>query len=185
DQVTLDYFGLALETLKNWQIMEVVHPDDIEHTIAAHAAAHASGESYNVESRHRRADGVYRWFNVLGLPLRDQAGRILRWFHLQIDIDDRKRAEKALRTRESDAQSMLDGIPVGAAIVGADGRPEALNRHMSDYFGARFEGWDSTPSIPRENDLARVIHPDDVERVVAAIQRSMATGEARETEQRL
>jgi len=64
--------------------------------VAAQMAAHQKGTAYNVESRHRRADGVYRWFNVLGLPLRDAQGRILHWFHLQIDIDDRKRAEALL-----------------------------------------------------------------------------------------
>lgn len=59
--------------------------------------AHQKGDTYNIETRHRRADGVYRWFNVLGLPLRDTEGRILRWFHLLTDIEDRKRTEEALQ----------------------------------------------------------------------------------------
>ena len=50
----------------------------------------------NVESRHRRADGVYRWFHVRGFPLKDTDGRILRWCFLLADIDDRKRAEAQL-----------------------------------------------------------------------------------------
>src|SRR5882724_7880017 len=93
---TLEYFGRTFEELKGWKSSDVVHPDDLEHSVAAQMAAHQKGTSYNVESRHRRADGVYRWFNVLGLPLRDAQGRILHWFHLQIDIDDRKRAEALL-----------------------------------------------------------------------------------------
>jgi PAS domain S-box-containing protein len=94
NQPTLDYFGKTFEELKGWKSAEVVHPDDLQNTIAAQIEAHQKGHPYNVESRHRRADGIYRWFNVLGLPLRDSEGNILRWFILQIDIDDRKRSKK-------------------------------------------------------------------------------------------
>jgi PAS domain S-box-containing protein len=89
-----------LEELKGWKSSDVVHPDDLERTVAAQIEAHQTGRPYNVESRHRRADGNYRWFNVLGLPLRGAQGNILHWFHLQIDIDDRKQAEEALRSAE-------------------------------------------------------------------------------------
>src|SRR5689334_3153048 len=96
NQPTLEYFGRTFEELKGWKSSDVVHPDDLERTVAAQLEAHKTGSAYNVESRHRRADGIYRWFNVLGLPLRDADGGILHWFHLQIDIDDRKRAEAQL-----------------------------------------------------------------------------------------
>src|SRR6266513_4394004 len=93
NQPTLEYFGKTFAELKGWKASDVVHPDDLQHTIATQQRAHETGSAYNVESRHRRADGIYRWFNVRGFPLRDAEGRILRWFHLLIDIDDRKRAE--------------------------------------------------------------------------------------------
>src|SRR5262249_16426032 len=59
NQATLDYFGLSLDELKGWTGLDVVHPNDLERTVADQRAAHAGGRSYNVESRHRRADGVY------------------------------------------------------------------------------------------------------------------------------
>jgi PAS domain S-box-containing protein len=96
NQPTLEYFGKTFEELKGWKASDLVHPDDLQHTIATQQRAHETGTAYNVESRHRRADGIYRWFNVRGFPLRDNEGRILRWFHLLIDIDDRKRAEAQL-----------------------------------------------------------------------------------------
>jgi len=96
NQPTLEYFGKTFEELRGWKASDVVHPDDLQHTIATQQTAHETGSAYNVESRHRRADGIYRWFNVRGFPLRDTEGRILRWFHLLIDIDDRKRAEAQL-----------------------------------------------------------------------------------------
>jgi PAS domain S-box-containing protein len=96
NQPTLEYFGKTFAELKGWKTSDVVHPDDLQQTIATQLKAHQTGSAYNVESRHRRADGVYRWFNVRGFPLRDSEGHILRWFHLLIDIDDRKRAEAQL-----------------------------------------------------------------------------------------
>ena len=113
NQPTLEYFGKTFEELKGWKSSDVVHPDDLEHTIAAQMKAHQTGQSYNVESRHRRADGIYRWFNVLGLPLRDKQGRILHWFHLQIDIDDRKRAEAQL----AGEKRLLEMVASGADLT--------------------------------------------------------------------
>jgi len=109
---TLEYFGRTLEELKSWKSSDVVHPDDLERTVAAQLEAHETGHPYNVESRHRRSDGAYRWFNVLGLPLRDAEGRIRHWFHLQIDIDDRKRAEAEL----AGEKRLLEMVASGHAL---------------------------------------------------------------------
>ena len=144
NQLTLDYFGKTLEELKGWKASDVVHPDDLEQTIAAQLEAHQKGSSYNVESRHRRADGVYRWHNVLGLPLRDPQGSILRWFHLLIDIDDRKRAEEALRQSEArladaerDIRLTIDTIPVFVVAYQPDGSRSFVNRTWQDTWASR------------------------------------------------
>jgi len=113
---TLEYFGKTFEELKGWKSSDVVHPDDLQHTIAAQMEAHAKGRPYDVESRHRRADGVYRWFNVLGLPLRDTDGRILRWFNLIIDIDDRKRAEALLAGEKRLLEMVAGGHSLSATL---------------------------------------------------------------------
>ena len=118
NQPTLEYFGKTYEELKGWKSSDVVHPDDLQRTVAAQVEAHETGRAYNVESRHRRADGVYRWFNVLGLPLRDTEGHILRWFILQIDIDDRKRAE-ALLAGEKRLLEMVAGGNTLTSILDA------------------------------------------------------------------
>ncbi len=97
----LEYFGKTLEELKNWTIVDAVHPDDLPHTVASWARAIETGLPYEIQSRHRRADGVYRWFHVRGFPLLDTNGRILRWCVLQTDINDRKHAEEQLRRSEA------------------------------------------------------------------------------------
>jgi PAS domain S-box-containing protein len=112
NQPTLEYFGKTFEELKGWKASDVVHPDDLQHTIDALIKAHETGQAYNVESRHRRADGIYRWFNVLGLPLRDTEGEILYWFHLLIDIDARKRAEAQLAGEKRLLEMVASSCPL-------------------------------------------------------------------------
>src|SRR5436190_3652220 len=96
NQPVLDYFGKSFEELTGWANSDPVHPDDLAHVTEVRRKALERGETYEVESRHRRADGVYRWFHVRGFPLKDTDGRILRWCILLTDIDDRKRAEAQL-----------------------------------------------------------------------------------------
>jgi signal transduction histidine kinase len=56
-----------------------------------------NGTPYEQEERHRRVDGIYRWFLSRGIPLRDAEGRVVRWYGTNTDIEDRKRAEEELR----------------------------------------------------------------------------------------
>lgn len=155
NQLTLDYFGKTLEELKCWKSDEVVHPDDLESTIAAQLHAHMQGTAYNVESRHRRADGIYRWYNVRGFPLRDEQGHILRWFHLLIDIDDRKRAEIALAESERNLNQIINAIPAQVWSARLDGSAEYFNQYYLDYVGrdvSETQDWGWTEAV----------HPDDV-----------------------
>ena len=156
---TLEYFGRTFEELKGWKSSDVVHPDDLQRTIAAQMQAHQTGSAYNVESRHRRADGVYRWFNVLGLPLRDAQGRILHWFHLQIDIDDRKRAEEALRSAERNLSLTINTIPTLIQVSRPDGSVLSVNQAVLDYYGV------SLQDMQKEDFRPRVYHADDVQRL--------------------
>ena len=97
----LEYFGKTLEELKAWTTNDTVHPYDLPRVIAAWKRSVESGDPYDDEHRVRHADGAYRWFHVRGLPLRDMEGRIVRWYELFTDVDDRKKAEEKLRRSET------------------------------------------------------------------------------------
>src|ERR1700730_14682897 len=92
----LKYFGATLNELKGWAIADSVHLDDLPDILAAWRGAVETGHPYDVEARLRRADGVYRWFHTHGFPLRDTDGRIVLWYLLQTDVDDRKRSDALL-----------------------------------------------------------------------------------------
>jgi PAS domain S-box-containing protein len=94
---TLEYFGRTEDELKNWALIDAVHPDDLPRVIQVRKKSIETGQIYNVEHRCRRANGVYRWFQVRGVPVRNEEGNISVWYLLLTDIDDLKRAEAELR----------------------------------------------------------------------------------------
>jgi len=90
----LEYLGKTAEEMLGWTWTSTLHPDDQQRSIDAWTEASTKGEEYRIEYRIRRADGQYRWHIGHALPLRNDAGSIVRWFGTCTDIDDRKRAEE-------------------------------------------------------------------------------------------
>ena len=92
----LDFFGKTLEELNGWEADNLVHPEDFSLVTRVRGNAMATGTAYEMECRYRRKDGLYRWCHTRGFPLRDAEERILRWFVVVNDVDDRKAAETLL-----------------------------------------------------------------------------------------
>ncbi len=84
--------------------------------IAAWKQAVEQQAEYDIEHRMRRADGVYRWFHVRGLPLRDAQGHITRWYLLHTDIDDRRRAEARLSGEKRLLELVAGGHPISKIL---------------------------------------------------------------------
>jgi PAS domain S-box-containing protein len=101
-QPIVDYFGRPLDELRHWAVDDTMHPDDRPRYLQAFEPAFAAGHPFEHEVRIRRFDGVYRWFHMRGLPLRDMHGHIVRWYFLLTEVEDRKRAEDALRQAQGD-----------------------------------------------------------------------------------
>jgi PAS domain S-box-containing protein len=97
----VEYTGRTLEELRLWGTNDTVHAEDLPGVIQVFTRSITSGNPYDFEARIRRFDGVYRWFQVRGLPVRDADRRILRWCSLLTDTDERKRAEDALKRSEA------------------------------------------------------------------------------------
>ena len=80
---------------------DAVHPDDLPEVIKAYTYSITNGTPYEIEHRCRRADGVYRWFQVRASAVRDADDHITGWYVLLTDIDDRKLAEDELKRSEA------------------------------------------------------------------------------------
>ena len=101
-----EYLGRSLEELKNWGTNDVVHPEDLPRVVEMFTRAIVSGLPYHIDQRLRRFDGEYRWFDSHGVPVRDDSGRIVRWYLLLTDIEDRTRALARLEQMQSDFAHM-------------------------------------------------------------------------------
>jgi PAS domain S-box-containing protein len=93
----LEFTGLSSKEAEGWGYASALHPEDYERLRPKWAASFLSGEPIEDEARLQRADGTYRWFLHRAVPLRDGQGRIVRWYGTSFDIEERKRAQQALR----------------------------------------------------------------------------------------
>jgi PAS domain S-box-containing protein len=93
----LEYFGKTLDELRDWKGGGTIHPHDVGRTGEAFNRSIATGEPFEIELRALRFDGEYRWFQSRCFPLRDANGRVVRWYNLLTDIEDRKQAELELK----------------------------------------------------------------------------------------
>jgi two-component system phosphate regulon sensor histidine kinase PhoR len=87
-----DYTGLSFdETFKEaWK--NVVHPDDLDHTMERFLNSIQSGEVFEIENRYKRKDGIYRWHLNRAIPLKNESGELLFWVGTATDIDDQRKA---------------------------------------------------------------------------------------------
>jgi formate hydrogenlyase transcriptional activator len=175
---TLEYFGKTNEELKHWAVTDAVHPDDLPRAIEARIQSIEQGRLYEVEHRCRRADGVYRWFQVRGLPVRDTEDKITAWYLLLTDIDDRKRAEEALHARELSSRQIVDSIPGLVVQMSAAGEVEVVNRQILEYFGKSFEDIKNWAT-------SGIIHPEDLPRAIEISSNAFASGSPYEIEVRV
>jgi PAS domain S-box-containing protein len=173
-----DYTGLSPEEAYGWGWTAAFHPEDLPPLMKRWKELLISGEPGQIEARLRRHDGVYRWFLIQVAPLRDETGKIVRWYGTSTDIEDRKRAEDAVLANERNLGLIISTMPVLAWSAQADGNVDFFNQRWLDYTGlsltdARDWGW------------AKVFHPDDLGIVNEYWQSRIASGEPGEIEARL
>jgi PAS domain S-box-containing protein len=174
----LEYFGQTLDELRDWATNGTIHPDDVAHVVEVFSQSIVAGTPYEIAQRFRRSDGVYRWFQNRGFPIRDDVGQIVRWCVLLTDIDEQRCAEEALKASERSLQLIIDTIPALAWSAQPDGSAEFFNRHYLDYVGLSVEqarGWGWTAAV----------HPEDLNGLAETWQRILASEAPGETEARL
>src|ERR1700686_1485663 len=157
----LETTGLTIEDALGWDWASVVHPDDLARYVDNWRSALAAGQPTEGEVRLRRPDGNYRWWLTRTVPLRDELGNIVKWYGTAIDIEDRKRAEEALRRSEvylADAQRLTR---TGSWAWNVATR-QSVYWSQENY---RLLGFDPEGGIPPDELFYQRIHPEDRDRV--------------------
>jgi PAS domain S-box-containing protein len=184
NKTALDFTGVAeVDMAERQRIM--AHPDDFDQIRSQWRATVAKGEPFETERRLRRRDGEYRWISTRRVPLRDSSGKIVRWYSAAVDIEDRKRAELALKKSEAELieakrelQQTIDTIPIIVARYSPNGERNFVNAAWKQFTGLSDEA-------ARSMGLYFLVHPDDVADVERKSLEALAKGESLHIEARL
>jgi PAS domain S-box-containing protein len=168
----LDYHGagVSLETYRDaTTIADYCHPDDLEQFVHERRQGLVRGAPFEIEGRQRGHDGNHRWFLFRYNPLRDEDGRILRWYGTATDIDDRKRTEQTLRR--------IEAYLAEAQRLGRTGSfAWNVRRREYVYWSAelyRIFGRDPAEGLPSFQSALDQFHPEDWSRVFEARQKAI------------
>jgi PAS domain S-box-containing protein len=152
NQRFLEFTGRSMEDALGWGWGSVVHPEDLMRYVGEWQAAVATGQPMESEARVRRMDGDYRWLLIRNVALHDKPGNIVSWYGTAIDIEERHRAEEALRQAQADlarvnrmttmgelTASLAHEVnqPIAAAVTNANTCLRWLTRDHPDVEEAR------------------------------------------------
>ena len=130
----LDYAGLPADDAMGDGWMKVVHPQDLERSARSVAESLQTGHPYEVRQRLRSANGSYRWFLARARVIRDEKGRILKWFGNATDIHDMMQAEEALRAGEEQFRVLIQNVQSAVALINECGALTIVNRAFLRMF---------------------------------------------------
>jgi PAS domain S-box-containing protein len=168
-----EYTGLSQEGTvgSGWQ--DSVHPTDLKSHLEKWRTSLATGEPFENEVRYRRAeDGQYRWFLSRAVPLRDGKGEIVKWYGVSTDIEERKRAEQALKRSEAYLSEGQRLTHTGSWALNVVTR-QSLH---SSAEHTRMFGFDPEKGMPSFEEFLQRVHPEDQEHVVEAFQALIRSG---------
>ncbi len=172
-----EFTGLSAEDTVGSGWTAAVHPEDLSLCMDKWRASIASGEPYEFEARFRNAaNGEYRWLLARGVPLRDKHGKVLRWYGILTDIEDRKRIEEALKIEVEERSSLLDLTHDTISVLDMEFVIKYWNQGAEEFYG-----WTQEEAIGKRSDeLLRTIFPNPVEEIrVELLEKDQWQGELR------
>ena len=131
NRIALEYHGLTLDEWRDAAPGALGHPDDSKRVQAMWDRAISSGPAFESEGRLRKSDGSYRWFLIRYNPVRDEEGKVLRWYAACADIDDRKRDEERLQQENVALREEIDKASMFEEIVGTSPALQAVLSRVS------------------------------------------------------
>jgi PAS domain S-box-containing protein len=166
-----DYAGTTLEEMQGWGWQKVHHPDHVERVVNRIRQCFEAGTPWEDTFPLRSKDGTYRWFLSRALPIRDEAGEVVRWFGTNTDVTDQITAEKALRDLNANLEQRVETEVRERAriwnvsqdlLVVADAEGRFLN--VNPAWTATL-GWSQAELVGNTSEW--LLHPDDREKTRA------------------
>ncbi len=149
--------------------MSRIHPDDRQRVAEETRRTDVTGEPFRMEYRRVARDGRVVWVHSEATLVHDEAGRPRFWHGLMMDVTDRKAAEAALRESERRNRALLDAIPDLIFRLGRDGTYlDVKADHEGDLA--------ASTDVLLGKTVADVLPPAVAGRVLAAIERALASG---------
>ena len=148
NQGFLDYLGFSLEDIGGDRWLTAFDPLDSERVAAAWSKSIATAEVYEIEARLiEGSTGESRWWWLRGRPLRNEAGAIVDWLGVAVDIHDRKTAADALHEKQleterqrAELESVYRTAPIGLALFDpVEFRYLRLNDRQAEIVGLPVE----------------------------------------------
>jgi PAS domain S-box-containing protein len=125
NKTMLDYMGMRREDYNISEglpnVLRTIHPDDQRLVFNALTESIMTGKLFELRFRNKRHDGEYRWTQSRAVPLRDESGRILHWYGVNVDIHDLLTTQDELREREARIRRLVDSDIIGIVIWDLDG----------------------------------------------------------------
>ncbi len=164
-----DLFGFeegAIRDDVDWTIATLIHPDDRARLISARDQGDAGNAQTDVEFRMKDAHDEQRWVRVRSSLVRGVNGKPPYWQGTIEDVTDRKQAEAATQAAEERYRTLVEQLPAVTYVSaqGGSGTPNYVSPQIEEMLGFPADEWVSTPSLWIDR-----LHPDDRERVVAAV----------------
>ncbi|WP_435008958.1 hybrid sensor histidine kinase/response regulator [Tundrisphaera lichenicola] len=176
-----DYTGTTPEQMEGWGWTSVHDPAELPRVIERWGASIATGEPLDMVFPLRDRHGVFRPFLTRVEPVRDEQGRVTRWFGTNTDVTEAKRAEEEVREARSRLESTLAAGEIGTWEYDLVNDVVRADRNLARIYGVTPEG-----SMEGPVDLyMEIIHPDDRRRVLETVAQAIETGQVYEAEYRL
>lgn len=93
----VEYTGVPEKDQLGYRWIEQLHPEDRDKTVTEWLDKVKTGNSFDIEFRIRRNDGVYHWFKTRAVPMHDTDGNISKWFGSNTDFDEIIKAQEQLK----------------------------------------------------------------------------------------
>ena len=166
-----DYAGTTLEEMQGFGWQKLHHPDHLERVVQGIRKSFKGDAPWEDTFPLRGRDGKYRWFLARALPIRNEAGEVVRWFGTNTDITEQMEAEKALRELNETLEQRVEAqtrerfqiwnVSQDLLVVtDADGKFLSVNPAWTVLLG-----WSEAELLGKTSQW--LLHPDDRERTRA------------------